>query len=112
MHRLAGIGADTRGDEHHPRQQLAARLRRARGQEFAGLFGEIEQDGAAVQHHRVAVDDGRHLGVRVDGEVLGLVLLAFAGIHRDRLVGQTGLLEEQRHLCRIGRAAEIEFEHG
>ena len=38
-------------------------------------------------------------------------LLALAGIDGMRLVGQAGLLEEQRDLGGIGRAVEIELEH-
>jgi hypothetical protein len=39
------------------------------------------------------------------------VLLAPAGIDRDRLVGKPGLFEKQRHLGRIWSAAKIEFQH-
>jgi hypothetical protein len=40
------------------------------------------------------------------------VLLAPAGIDRDRLVGKPGLFEKQRHLGRIWRAAKIESRCG
>ena len=94
MHRLAEIGADAGRDEEHPRQQLAARLVGLGRQEFAGLFGEVEQDRATVEHGDVAVDDGRQLGVRIDRQKFRLVLLAFAGIDRNGLVRQAGLFQE------------------
>ena len=61
VHGLARVGADARRDEEHPGQQLALGLRRIGGQELAGLLGQIHQDGAAVEHHGIAVDDGGHL---------------------------------------------------
>ena len=64
------------------------------------------------EHHHVAIDDRRHLSVRVDGEKFRLELVALAGVDRDGVVGNSGLLEEQGDLGRIGRAVEIELEHG
>ena len=111
MHRLAGERPDAGGDEHQPRQQFAARLVAVGRQEFSGLLGEIKQDRVRVEHGGVAVDDRRHLGVRIDRQIFRLVLLAFAGVDRDRLVGQPGFLEHERDLHRIGRAAIVEFDH-
>ena len=51
-------------------------------QEPAGLLGEVEQDGVAVEHGGVAVDDRRHLAVRVDRQERRRVLLALAGVDR------------------------------
>ena len=42
---------------------------------------------------------------------LRLMLLAFAGVDRNRFVWQAGLFEEESDLDRIGGAAVIEFEH-
>ena len=63
---LAGIRADAGGDEHQPGQQFGAVGRRVGGQKLAGLFGEIEQDGVAVEHLDAVVVDRGHLGVRID----------------------------------------------
>ena len=67
-------------------------------QELAGLLGEVEQDGVAVEHGGVAVDDRRRLAVGVDRPERRLVLLALAGVDGDELVGEARLLEKQRHL--------------
>ena len=37
------------------------------GDELAGLLGEIEQDGIAVEDRDIAIDDGRRLGVHMRG---------------------------------------------
>ena len=42
----------------------------------------------------------------------GVELLALAGVDGNGLVGQAGLLEEQGDLGRVGRAVEVELEHG
>src|SRR5215212_7176758 len=111
VHRLAGERADAGGDEHQPGQHLAARRRRALGQELAGLLGEVEEDGVAVEHRRVVVDDRRHLGVRVDGEVVRPELLAAPRVDRHRLVRHAGFLEEKRNLHRVGREIVEELDH-
>ena len=88
MHGLAGERAEARGDEQQPGQQLGPVLRRA--EELAGLLGEIDQDGGGIEHPRllaagpVRIDDRRHLAVRVDRAEGGRVLLALAGVDRDR----------------------------
>jgi hypothetical protein len=53
-------------------------------------------DGVRIEHYHVAVDNGRNFGIRVNRQVFRLVLLAPAGIDRDRLVGKPGLFEKQR----------------
>jgi putative transposase len=80
-----------------------------RGSQYAS--SEIEQDRVAVEHDRITVDDGGHLGVRIDRQILRLMLLAFTRVDRNRLVGKSGFLEEERHLGRVGRAAVIELQH-
>src|SRR6185295_6383502 len=95
VHGLAREGPDPGGDEHQPGQQFATRLWRIARQKLTGLFGEIEQDRVAVEYGDVAIDDGWYLAVRIDGEEGGLELVAFARVDRDRLVGETRLLEEQ-----------------
>jgi hypothetical protein len=102
VHGLARKGPNPRGDEHQPGQQLATRLWRIGGQKLAGLFGEIEQDGVAVEDGDVAIDDGRYFAVGIDGEEGGLELVAYARVDRNCLVGETRLLEEQGDLGRIG----------
>jgi hypothetical protein len=111
MHQLAGIRANAGSNEHQPRQQFAARLVALRRQEFAGLVGEVEQDRIAVEHGHVAVDDRRDLGIRIDGQKFRLVLIASARVDRNRLVGETRFLQEERHFGRIRRAAKVELQH-
>src|SRR5207237_1220996 len=74
-------------------------------------LGEIEQDRVAVEHRGVAVDDRRHLGVGIDRQEPGLVLLALARVDRHDLVGQRHLFETERDLGRVGREVEIELDH-
>ena len=110
VHGLPRIGPDAGGNEHQPGQQLAAQLGRALGQELAGLLGEVEQDGVAVEHDGVAVDDGRRLAVRIDGKKRGLVLLALARVDRDQLVIEAGLLQEQTDFRGVGRGVVVELD--
>jgi len=111
VHVLAGEGPDAGGDEHQPRQHRPALRRGVRRQELAGLLGEVEHDGVAVEHHHVAIHDRGHLGVGIDREVLGLVLRALARIYGNRLVGEPHLLEAQRHLHRVGGGAVVKLDH-
>ena len=108
---LARERTDAGRGEHQPGQQFTAIDGRIRRQELAGLFGEVEQDGIAVEHLDAAVVDRRHLGVRVDGEIFRRELVALAGIDRHRLVGEAGFLEEEGDLGRVRRSVEVEFEH-
>jgi hypothetical protein len=108
---LAGERSDAGGDEHQPGQQFAAVGRRIRREKLAGLFCQIKQDGVAVENLDAVVVDGGHLGVRIDGEVFRLELVALAGVDGDRLVGEAGFLQEQGDLGRVGRSVEVKFEH-
>ena len=82
-----------------------------------GLLGEVDQDGGRIEDARflaaraVGVDDRRHLAVRVDGPEGGRVLLALAGIDGDGLVGQAGLLQEERDLRGVRCRVKIEADH-
>ena len=82
-----------------------------------GLLGEVEQDGGGIEDARllaarpVGVDDRRHLAVRVDRPEGRRVLLALAGVDRDRLVGQARLFQEERDLRGVRRRVEIEADH-
>ena len=107
---LAGVGADAGGDEHEPGQQITPRRRRV-GQEAPGLLGEVQQDGVAVEHGRVAVHDDGHFVVRVEGGELGGELLALAGVHGDGFVGQAGFLQEQGDLHGVGGEAVVKTDH-
>ncbi len=71
------------------------------GQELAGLLGEIEQDGVAVEHEHAVIVDRRHLAVRIDLEKFRLELVALAGIDGNELVGQAGFFQKQRDLVRV-----------
>src|ERR1700729_2520587 len=84
MHRLPGIGSNAGGNEHQPRQKLAAHLFALRRQELAGLLGEIEQDRVGVEHGDVTVNDRRYLRVGIDRKKFRSVLIALAGIDRMR----------------------------
>jgi len=66
----------------------------------------------AVEDDRVTVDDCWHFSVRIDRQILRLMLIAFARVDRDRVVRKSGFLEEERHLRRVGGAAVIELQHG
>src|SRR6202044_554292 len=116
MHRLTRKRANSGGDEEEPRQKLGSIGRSS--DEAPRLFAEIEQDGARIEHPRLtpawplAVDDRRHLAVRIDGAKGGRVLLALGGVDRNSLIRLAKLLEHQRDLHRIGREVEIEADHG
>src|SRR5918996_837179 len=115
MHGLAGERADAGRDEQEPGQELRPVFRRT--EELAGLVREIEQDGRGIEDPRLLaawafdIDDRRHLAVRVDGAEGRRVLLALAGVDRDRLVGQARLFEEERDLGRVRGRVEIEADH-
>src|ERR687892_870879 len=115
MHGLAGERADAGRDEQEPGQELRPVFRRT--EELAALVREIEQDGRGIEDPRLlaawafGVDDRRHLAVRVDGAEGRRVLLALAGVDRDRLVGQARLFEEERDLGRVRGRVEIEADH-
>jgi hypothetical protein len=87
--------------EHQPREHWSA-LRRVLREELAGLLGEIEHDGVAIEHRHLAVHDGGHLGVGVDRQIAGFMLLTLARVHGYRLVGEAHLLQAESDLHRLG----------
>src|SRR5258707_1205478 len=86
-------------------------MRTIAGKKLAGLLGQIQQDGRAVEYPNVAIDDHRYLGIGIESDELGAELFALAGIDRDGFIWQSGLLQEQRHFGGIGRGIEVEFQH-
>jgi hypothetical protein len=80
-------------------------------EEFAGFLGEIKQYGARIEHLDVAVDDRGQLRVWIDGEKFRLMLLAFACVDRNGVVGRTRLLKEQGDFGGIGGTAVVELQH-
>ena len=83
---LARIGADAAGQEHQPGEELATLRRRGGYNELAGLVRQVEQDGAAVEQHRLAIGQSRGLGVGIDGQEDRIELLPLAGVDRVDLV--------------------------
>ena len=81
-------------------------------EEFAYFFGEIKQDGARIKHLDVAVDDCWQLRVWIDGEKFWLVLLAFAGVDRNGVVGRARFFQEECDFGGIRRAAVVNFSIG
>ncbi len=86
--------------------------------ELAGLVGEIEQDRARFEHRdRLAAAGGRVVDQRRDAVVgrhrqkVRLELLALADVHRLDVVGEAGLLEEDRDLVAVRRRPIVEVEH-
>ena len=112
VHRLAAIGADAGGHEHQPRVHVGAQRRRVGGQELAGLLGQVQQDGVAVEHRGIAIHQRRRLGVGVDGQEGRVVLLALARVDGHQLVRQARLLQVEGDFEGVGRGVEVEGEHG
>ena len=81
------------------------------GRNWPVFSAEVEQDRVAVEDRGVAVDDGRDLGVGIDGEEGRRVLLALARVDGNELVGQAHFLQAQGHFSRVGREVVIEFDH-
>src|SRR5258707_3907510 len=86
-------------------------MRTIAGKKLAGLLGQIQQDGCAIEYPDVAVDDHWYLGIGIESDDLSAELLALAGIDRDGFIWQSRLLQEQRHFGGIGRGIEVEFQH-
>lgn len=111
--RLPGKRADTAGNEHQPREQVAARGAVCFQRDEALLaVGQVEQDRIAVEHTHVAVNYGRHFCVRVHLQVFRRKLLALARVDRHGLIGQAQFLEEKGNLHRVGGGVVIELQHG
>lgn len=75
------------------------------------LLRQVQQDGLGVENRRVAIDQGRNLGVRVDREEGWQVLLALEGVNADQLIGRLQFFEQQGDFHRVRRRMEKEF-HG
>jgi hypothetical protein len=91
---------------------------RIRGDELAGLVGQIKQDGARLEHRnrlaavgRRMIDDRRDAVVGRDGQKVCLELLAFADVDRNDLVFQSRFLEENRDLVAIRRSPVKHVNH-
>ncbi len=104
---LTGHGTEIAHLPEQPLDGVDARARIAR-QELPRLLGEIEQHGAGFEHRdrlaaagRCAIDQRGNAVVRGDGEEFRLELLALADVHRHEVVGQPGLLEEDRDLVAV-----------
>ena len=110
VHRLARVRPDAGGYKHQPRVHGRAGGGRVLGQEQAGLLGQVKQDGVAVEHNRVIIDQRRRLGVRVDRKKCGVVLLAATGVDRHHFVRQRGLFQEQGNLGGVGRRVVVELD--
>jgi hypothetical protein len=115
---LAGHRPEVAHLPEQPLGGLGARAQVAR-QELAGLLREIEQHGAGLEHgNRLAaasrrmINQGRDTVVRRHREKVGFELLALADIHRLDVVGDPGLLEEDRDLMAVGRGPIVEVDHG
>ena len=84
------------------------------GNEFAGLFGEIQKDGAGFHERRagVVIDDGRDLVVGTDLQEVGRELLVLRDIDRMHSVGKPGFLQHDGSLAPIGRGPGVQVDHG
>ena len=90
-----------------------------RRQEPAGLFGQVDQDGAGLEHRerpaavrRIVIDDRRHPVVRADGEEVGFVLFAPIDVDGDDPVVEIHFLQGDGDLPSIGRRPVIGVDHG
>jgi hypothetical protein len=110
---LAHHRADAGHLEHEPLHDERAAARVGRHQP-AGLFGEVDEDRAGLEHGevvRVVVDQGRDAAVRVDREVPVLLLLAAAEVEYAHGPGQAEFLERDRDLVTVRRRRREDFEH-
>src|SRR5208282_1157095 len=95
--------------KHEPFDRLDPCNRIAR-HHLAGLFGEIDQNGAGFENLErpaagsIAIDDRRNLGIRIDGDVVGLELIALADMDRMNVIRQPYLLEHDGDLFAVRRA--------
>ena len=72
---------------------------------------QVQQDRLRVEYRGVAIDQGRHLGVRVDRQESRKVLFALEGIDADQFIRRLQFFEQQGDFHRIRRRVEKEF-HG
>src|SRR3546814_20967725 len=110
--RLAQHRAKAAHLPHQPLQRLVARPRVLR-QQLAGLFRQVDEDGAALEQcQRPAVrpfgiDDRRDLVVRDDLEVIRRELLVLGDVDRMHRVGEAQLLQRNRDLAAVLRAPGV-----
>ncbi len=83
-----------------------------------GLFGEIDQHGAGLEHRdrlaaawRIVIDHRRDTVVRGDGEEVLLELFALADVDREDLVGRAGLFKKHRHFMAVRRGPVMQINH-
>ena len=86
--------------------------------EAAGLLGEVDEDGAGLEHRdgraavrRCIVDDRRHAVVGADRQELGLELVALGDVDGEDPVGDARLLDEDRDLVAVGRRPVVQIDH-
>src|SRR3546814_2767992 len=98
---------------HEPLLSLAAAARVFRKQP-AALFGEIEQDRAALEHRQrraaaygLMVDDRGQAAVGVDPPIFGGQMIALEHVHREQLVRKPGFFEHDRNLVAVRRGGAI-----
>ncbi|MNE31542.1 hypothetical protein D3C80_1251150 [compost metagenome] len=99
--------------EHQPLQHQRTALEILR-QQLPGQLGEVDQDGAGLEHGEVAVvavDDGRDPAIGVDLEKLRGLLLFTLETQRMQAVGQLQLLEGDGHLVAIGGRGGVKVDH-
>ena len=90
------------------------------GQEGAELFGQVEQDGAGLEHaggrFGAAVQQGRDLGVGIDLHETTAELIALEDIHQPGVVlgiamtGRQELLEQDGDLLPVRRTLRIQLQ--
>ena len=116
MHQLAGHRAEAGQLHHQPLQRVVAGRAILR-QQLAGLFGQIDQDRAGLEHRvglsarAVLIDDHGHLGVRIQFQELGAELLVGENVHRVDLVGKAELFERDVDFHDVRAAHGIEIDH-
>jgi hypothetical protein len=111
MDGLSRIWTDPGRHEHQPGQKFPTRDVAARRKEPPGLVGQVQQDGVAVEDDGIAVGQGRRLCIRINGDEIGVVLIALADIDRRHFVRESRFLEEERHFRWIGAGIVVEADH-
>ncbi len=112
---LAEHRADAAHLEHHPLDGLIARGR-IRGQQLAGLLGQVQQDRAGFEQgerlaaRAVRIEDGRNLVVRIQRQEFRRQLIVGVEPHQVRLIGEPDFLQHDRRLDAVGRRQRIELK--
>jgi hypothetical protein len=65
------------------------------------LGGEIFEDRRRLPQHEVVLDEGRHLAVRILGQVVGRAGFSNARIAADAIQWNAELGREQAHFARV-----------